>query len=369
MYIELRKDIVEKAEQNETSCIDVLNALYWAYKHGKHFIYLPFNVCKAIYESKLSDDIKNKFKEIAKQTSFIGELNTLICVKAVITTESCESSDSQKIVNINPLQLNDFVIHEETHLLTENLCDASFFEYLTEYYKRENRKKLKRIAFKYFPLQGGGDTICKVMEKEIELKEHFCLAIVDSDKKYIDCGYGETCKKLKRVMERKPFNCFMYNMENVREIENLIPYKVIESCADYKSNPIVNNGITFDMSYFDMKDGLKVKDINNEKVYKYWHKTFQDKYSNIADKIDYYKRIFNCKRRVKNKKGKYENLTNGTIIQGFGSSLLENIMKNDKEHRLYKVDENDLSESQKTEWNTIGKYILAWCCSGYIHRV
>ena len=81
---------------------------------------------------------------------------------------------------------------------------------------------------------GGGVTIEKVLHGEIKREQHFCLALADSDKKWDgDTNVGDTAQKMLDLMKNEnPFNCKLYVMSKVREIENLIPRKFVEKFGD-----------------------------------------------------------------------------------------------------------------------------------------
>ena len=92
----------------------------------------------------------------------------------------------------------------------DNLDNQKSFEladFCIEFYKRQKSIKCETL---FYPLQGGGDPIDKVYDLEVHIKQHFCIAITDSDKLYPNASVGQTASKILRV-DRKttPFNCFI----------------------------------------------------------------------------------------------------------------------------------------------------------------
>ena len=188
---------------------------------------------------------------------------------------------------------------------------------------------------------GGGSTIGQVIKQEVELKQHFAFAITDSDKKYPTCNKkGDTCRSVEKELRKKPFNCGHYIMQNVMEVENLLPLSVI--LENKKLNvKNIKRCILKDWSFFDMKEGLCTS--NDPEFYKYWNENIN--YSCILN-------IFEtaCKNGSKE-----------CIIEGFGEKVLINFLKlMEKKTTIFK--DEDLSDNQKKEWENIGKHLISWCC-------
>lgn len=179
MLIEFCKDIAEDACNGNQRALQVLDYLLMAHRLGKHLIFFPHEVATILARSGMNDSIRRECISIGKQTSSIGALSHRISIKLVVTQNEYAPGENQKVIQFNPYSNNSFELYEETHLLTENLLDADFYLALVSYYKR--KAKVNSVNVCFFPLQGGGDTINLVMEKEIMLGHHLCIAIVDSD--------------------------------------------------------------------------------------------------------------------------------------------------------------------------------------------
>lgn len=356
MLIEICEDIVLAAEKNKKSAISVLEKISFAYKYGKHIIYVKYPLLIRITKiQNLSKTVRNLYSELKSKNTFLGSIYNAVNLKTKITY-SYSSRREQDLIIINPDEYDSFEFYEETHLLVENLIDSRFFNFCIEFYKRQKSIKCETL---FYPLQGGGDPIDKVYDLEVRIKQHFCIAITDSDKLYPDANVGQTASKILKV-DRKaiPFNCFLYIMSELREIENLIPFRIIKLNKNYKHFDIIKNNLNFNFSYFDFKDGLKIAKIYNKDCFNYWksniclsNSQFIQKFQDIEDSI-------NCFE-----KEEYENYwVKDNVINGFGNNLLECCLKHYSQD-LKTVTIKDLTEEQLKEWTSIGKVLFEWSCS------
>lgn len=361
MLIEICEDVVVLAETNDSDSIAVLDKIAMAHKYGKHFVYAPFplliRICKM---QSLNKSTRRIYSDIKKHCASSGTLVSGIGFRAKVTVASPPASTSVYYIQFNPKLVSGFELYEETHLLAENLSDCSFFEYIVEYYKRSMGINCP-VCF--YPMQGGGDTIKMVYLNEIQLGQHFCLAIMDSDKKYPEGALGNTCKGLKRIhKQHNPFHCFYYIMENIREVENLIPLSVVKSYNNNSDKQIFRDNIEVDLSFFDMKEGLLSCKIAGD-IYTYWA-TQLSVYTELNKQLSECNGcVSHCNPRPKENDCE-EVCDRRRIIEGFGSKLLDNLhWDNDSKERLKNVEEHHLSSAQKTEWGAIGKLIFEWCCA------
>lgn len=361
MLIEICEDVVVLAETNDSDSIAVLDKIAMAHKYGKHFVYAPFplliRICKM---QSLNKSTRRIYSDIKKHCASSGTLVSGIGFRIKVTVASPPASTSVYYIQFNPKLVSGFELYEETHLLAENLSDCSFFEYIVEYYKRSMGINCP-VCF--YPMLGGGDTIKMVYLNEIKLGRHFCLAIMDSDKKYPQGVLGNTCKGLKKIHKQyNPFHCFYYIMEKTREVENLIPLSVVKLYSNNSDKQIFRDNIEVDLSFFDMKEGLLSCKIVGD-IYTYWASQLS-----AYEKLD--KKLFECNECVAHYDPRpvekdCEALCGcRCIIEGFGSKLLDNLHRdNDSKERLKNVEEHHLSSAQKAEWHTIGKLIFEWCCA------
>lgn len=108
----------------------------------------------------------------------------------------------------------------------------------------------------------GGSAVAESLEQIVKGGDRFCLCIVDSDKKCADDIDGGTYKAiLNKHLTPQPFYS-VYKL-NVHEIENLIPFCLIDSFIKEEQprkfakrlKLIDNNGDL--LKYYDVKDGIK----------------------------------------------------------------------------------------------------------------
>lgn len=361
MLIEICEDVVTLAESGDSDSIAVLEKAAIAYKYGKHFVYASFPLLNKICKMELLDkSIRKIYSDIKKHCASSGTLASGIGFRVKVTIASPPANASVSYIQFNPKLMPDFELYEETHLLAENLLDCFFFEYIVEYYKR-----LMGINFPicFYPMQGGGDTIKMVYLNEIQLGKHFCLTIMDSDKKYPHDVLGSTCKGVKKVHKKyNPFHCSYYIMENVREVENLIPLSVVKLNNIYSNKQIFRDNINADFSFFDMKEGLISCKITKD-ICNYWT-------SQQLSNTKLQQQLLECSGCVSNSSPKpkekdcEEVCERRCIIEGFGSKLLSNLHGNStSKERLKNVERKDLTNVQETEWYVIGKLIFEWCCA------
>lgn len=113
-------------------------------------------------------------------------------------------------------------------LIAENANDATFYEALTREIVGTDpnlSRTLAALRLKYLSMPGGGQTIAQVYSQEKQAKEHFCLAIADSDVRYAGGHMGDTARNLLRVdspPNQREWNARIYVIP-VRAVENLFP--------------------------------------------------------------------------------------------------------------------------------------------------
>nr|WP_311147343.1 hypothetical protein [Prevotella pallens] len=341
MLIKVEKDFVDKVFQGkEEKFVNVLRRLLWAIQFGKHIVFFEVSDYKRLIKCSLLGNIEkallNKVQDKNYQIkAIISEVN-IICY---ITTKEKTRREDENIY-INPTEYLSFNFEEETHLITENLSDARFFiKYILSNYQRNN--KIRNVATNFFGLMGGGSTIGQVIKQEVELKQHFAFAITDSDKKYPTCNKkGDTCKSVEKELRKKPFNCGHYIMQNVMEVENLLPLSVILEDKELNVKNI-KRCILKDWSFFDMKKGLY--NSKEPEFYKYWYENINDLCIQNTFKTDYKTGLEKC------------------IIEGLGENVFSNFLKL-MEKKTTIFEDKDLSDNQKKEWENIGKHLISWCC-------
>lgn len=358
MLIEIGKDVVERALNNDSLALDVLRDLAFGFKKCCHVIYTDRKFLDNIEQiDGLSKEEKRVYKIVGqKMTSYMNFYRSF-AFHAYVTFDKTTTMTSNMAI-INPSEVKDFEWYTRTHLLTENLTDASFYEYVVAYYMRKN--KINGFKKESQNIPGGGNTTVQYCKSQIKDKKQFCLAIVDSDLKYKGGSLKETSSKVKECINNiQPFNCQYYVIEDLAEIENMIPFQIISSISQYKNNQIIKGGLQFCQDYFDFKKGLTTDELINEEFYKYWITEIKHLKSISEIVEDYRNKAVKCGSRVA-----YEKEKQTTLIEGFGEKLLITIMdSNEAKAALRDVMDKDLSPSQNLVWYNMGQIIFEWCCA------
>lgn len=291
MLIEIGEDIVNYAKIGDGDAVEALQKLAYASKYGKHVVFASIPMLQQITHDikKLDEASISIYKKVRDKAYKLQALRQKIKISAIVTFTKPQN---QNLLWIDPKSNKDFELYEETHLLSENLLDITFYIYVSKYYQSTN--KLSKHLICFYPLQGGGNTIKDVYKREVELKQHFCLAIMDSDKKYPHDQCGQTSKELEQIHNtQNPFNCAYYIMNDVCEIENLLPQCLIAVCDRNNKRKIFQLDPPLDLSYFDMKKGLVPCQIKDENAYEYWLEKLA-KFEELKNKLE------NCRECLEN---------------------------------------------------------------------
>lgn len=377
MYIEIKEDIIkdaiDKKKQEVNESLDLLLLMALCAKQGKHIVSVPCLLTSANLSQELSVMIgKSNFAALNYYNRLrykYGAVMEHLSIKCVISYEQQNLFD-ERIIWIMPCKNARLEPWIETHILTENLADSSFYVHLAYYYANtfifQGKAKTSDFTFCFYPLMGGGVTIDKVLQVEIERQQHFCLVLVDSDRKRSgDTGYGETAQNVIDTIEKyKPFNCRHYVMQKVREIENLIPQKFVMQHGDKNGFLGIFN---HDASFYDMKVGLGLGELWHCENFRYWRDMLGD--SSIFQDYN------SIRQQCQNKKA-YDAAIKGKepLKRGFGNNLLSLVigdidyLKDIKKfkpkinHALYQVTPQDLTPAQQEEWKSIGQLMFSWTC-------
>ena len=355
MLIEIDKSVLDEAQKGNQLAFNVLNDLAIAQRKEYHALWCERKVLDGIKKlpiEKLGDSIKI-YDGVQKGITLRKKILEIVSTKAVVTFNGPTRRENN-IIYIKPSSKESFSFYI-TSLLTENINDGEIFEYIAKWYLR--KIDLEHPVFcKIDKQMGGGNPLSDVYKEYAEnKKDRFCLCIADSDikadvNKLLDNKlinesqkptYGKTYKNVFEYdSKNNPFNCACYCFENVLEIENLIPFCIIENDNNYKHEvaAIKSANIT-DLSYYDFKKGLSISTIESSKPYikAYWKKII------------------------------FKNQSIPTI-NGFGDKLLSFVLENHHE-QLSQIDDNMLTPAQLKEYEEIGKRVCSWCCTMSVPRV
>lgn len=367
MYIKVGKDIIEKAIEDRNAlynpCLTVLRALTVSIVNCCHIVDVPCLEEKEIQEglavvmSQREIDILRAFYLSTGRNERHKLTETLTTLAELTTQKKCVIRGKNVLV-INPNVNSKFKFYSETILLTENIMDSRFFDHLFRYYKK--KVGIKQCSSSYYPVMGGGATTCKALEYEASEPKHFCLAIVDSDKRWPNCEIGSTAKDVMSVIKRHiPINCKAYVMKRVREIENLIPFHILKEHTSYKQEYGLLLDNAHDAEHYDIKKGLNVSDLFDNEERDYWAAIFPTHNFGIANQL---RRQHPDKKNYQQEARRLGRQEAVIVDISWGSKVLEDIVSTNG-HMLDGVKEEQLTRAQKREWFKIGKEIFNWTCS------
>lgn len=382
MYIKITGDIIDKVYEKNQQCIQLIKLLDWTIIQGKHLVFGEKKDLDRIIGLKLGVEF-NGFKYVLSQYSIIGSMvNKLKWHAEFSLTKQSYRDNEHKTIYIKIDDLPQFDVYKETHLLCENLNDIYFYEYVLDFYKKTQQID---VTNKYYPILGGGSTTHKVYESEILKRNAFVVCIADSDKKSPKGALGETAKAIERVdTKEKPFNAIFYHLQNVTEVENLIPIDIYAkyiytNTADEQRQKLEtitdlgNIDIQF-LDFFDMKKGIAIKNIltddENAKYQKTIAKSIHADVEEICDKnnqcIEEIMKAISDIEGVKNMKidiDKYVKAS-GVLVCGLGDNILEHILKfqTDDLEKLHTNSPNSIRLSQSEEYKNIGELLCDWTC-------
>lgn len=356
MYLKINEDIIEAAvARNDERAIEVLTQVAFAIRYGKHAVEItPRDVARLLDRKNLfSRNELAAFNMVGRVYYKLNGFVSRLSIFAVVTFEH-ETERIDNTIYINPNEQNHFELYEETHLLAENIEDIELFSYMISYFQRKERIPMCKVNF--YKMMGGGHTTGDFMEYENILKQHFCFSVVDSDFHYEDDNHlGDTAKYIQEKLIGTPFNCGMYYMNSVCEVENLIPWCAIKSNPVFRNHTLIKYNGQLELSFYDLKDGVHVQYLYSDISYNYWDRVFPVSLRRIPFRTIKADRKRYTKEKFKQKYG------DRTIGEGFGTKLLPQSLKIMRDSKKLYTDE-DLSSAQQKEWNLIGKEIFAWCC-------
>lgn len=358
MLIEIDISVADSAIQGNDDSIRTLQLLATSQSMGFHIIWANRSTLKKIISlSCLSDHDINIYRSILNKYVIVSSSYSKIGFRLLISTSLSTGIYPNQIV-LNPLQNSCFNYVNRTRLLAENLLDTTLFNYIGGFYLRESGLE-NAIDLAFDSDLGGGDTTHTKYSDYANKKEILCICILDGDRKYDDVNapFGDTYKKVKKTHNKiNPFNCICYGTEKLREVENLIPNFLFLTDTNYKNKQVVKKGLSFDYSFFDLKEGLKYKSITDCNLLDYW-KNNLNPYNSLIKEIETAEELMKLDLPAYKKVFEKD-----VFIEGFGSKLLEYILSSYPD-KLELITKEMLTSSQLYEWEIIGKYIVQWCCA------
>ena len=267
MLIVLEDDVFDEIENAKSSYDDVIQAvdrLFDGMYMGKHLVFTKLNNLNKIKNNSLFSPRTIDFTQwISRKYSQIYSCKDLVEAYISVSTKYKKVARN-KTKNFIEVPIKFVIDISATKLLTENESDAKFYEMLAKYVFNKKGKGYCTFKYEKESYHGGNgfDTIVQVAEND-----GFALILVDSDMDYPEGKHGTTYKKVneayKNIKDKIPVEMVVLP---VREKENLIPASIYNRISDcglvkvisdkFSDNEVITN-------FFDIKDGVKYKKINN----------------------------------------------------------------------------------------------------------
>ena len=381
MYLKLTENIVDEAIAGNQHAHYILRQLNICVMLGTHFVFAHVKALDKIAANFAEDypylrKIREKYYVLGSQAAMIDWH-----VEFDLNHADSYVDKAARTIYISKIDAQHKSFYEETHLVAENLLDIDFYEAVLQVYKNMTAK---RVHHRYYPILGGGATTARVMESEIKHRKSFVICIVDSDKHYLGDSVGATAQTVKSYLDKKacPFAQY-YVMQEVTEVENLIPMKVYAQYAADKKDPDLLSRLSVLqkigahswelLNYFDFKEGIThhmLQDASGRAHYVRCInivdpamgtsiKSNDDAITALQGKL----RSMGLVDATLIEKTSTEAARNMKYIHGLGTKILDNILR-DKSYLLYDIKKEDLSLAQLNEFMAIGSFLLDWTCSG-----
>lgn len=381
MYFKITREIINQAYNNNIQCIQLIKLLDWTILQGKHIVFAEKEELKNIVGLKTNDIISAElhgFNYVLSQYPTIGAIVDQLKWHAEFSMNAVSSRDLQThTIYININDIPRFDVCKETHLLCENLADINFYRYVLKYYQKINNLSIRT---NYYPILGGGSTTAKVYSAEINEKKALVLCFVDSDQKSPTGTLGDTARATQKVDKQKPFNAFLYVLNEVLEVENLIPLKIynhyINTLHDDEAkrkidciNELGHNNQQY-LNFLDMKKGITLRTLIGTDTSVTYQQDIANhvcpdwaKKNNILDmeiQSIFKSPIFLHHTKIKPMVEKYLK-SQESIVCGLGENILENVLANEIDS-LNNIQREDLRSGQLIEYNNIGELLCNWTC-------
>ncbi|MCY9068482.1 hypothetical protein D3797_020015 [Bacillus subtilis] len=344
MLIKIDESIVDYIERErckpEDSTIVALNNLAKAHQEGNHIVIASVSTLeKIINYTVLDNSTIFIYKSILSKVSTLGAYQKVLSdyIITSITKEIKVETSNEKNIYYVPIDyFQKYQRLNKTVLICENPVDYKFYLGLAKKYLKSETDY--NLDLSYSMANGGGDTTHQVLEHHMKENE-IILIVSDSDKKYSTDNYGETQKKIQKVYNENKRKCICYLINlDVREMENLVSpslYMLSEGSEgrnklDFMLNIENDEGLVETLRYFDWKDGIRYKNLNNKNILEYFKPVIEiySAFQSISVSIDDYPVI-------------QKNNREEVLIPGFGSKITERfthyVLNDGLEERLAKM--------------------------------
>lgn len=280
--------------------------------------------------------------------------------------EVIKNEQGQEIIKLPLTKVAGADFTEKVIFLAENRDDILFYKVLGRHYMKKKRIGVVNVDFEC--QGGGGSTIGVTLAEHIRDEKRFCLCIVDSDRKCEQDSPGSTMQGVSDVIEGIPQVLFEAILLEIHEIENLIPFGILDKIIEVKN--LDEQGLKF-LKYLIMKDSTKTspalffdlkKGIQKKSYFLNPEATEEQKRK--------YRKMENFRLYWKNYIEDFgvkldENLEGETIVSGICEKVLKDTLKIfDEIQQEGGVGRIEPDPHLIELWDQIGEKIFCWGCVG-----
>lgn len=381
MLFILSEQIAHRAlDEHIEESLRVMNSLEACLKYGKHMVFAHYSVLEYI-QQKAPKDYPNIVSILSSYSTIGSAARQMSWHAEFIVDQPSYRDEEHHVVYINETELPRFELVKETHLIGEHLKDVQYIVHIMRYYQREH--ELKPMT-RYYPLLGGGSSIAHVYENEIKEGHAFVLCVTDGDKKYPTDEIGATGMNVqeKDKSYHKPFHAYYYNMQDVTEMENLIPWRIIEKYAKESKDPEIFKRLKIIkqikdvneayLSYFDYKEGISKTKETETSLLEYQMNIMKAIDPQVATRMKKDEEQWQIQKQQFIESGLANDVKEAEkiiiyirkktkYIPGICENILENVILNYSDE-LSNIQKSDLNLDQLNEYERIGELAYSWTC-------
>lgn len=373
MWIELPDEIIENINKI-TNPLDkkiiIIDTLFTSMIKCQHIIFGSETLLKYLESCELiSPTNRNFIQWIRQQYIYVYECYEILPYKINVILQG---DTIKRVGDVFHVPLKFLYEVRETKLLSENENDALLFQNIfTQVNKYKKLSPYFSIRFENDSFHGG-NAPSKLNQAACE--ERIMVCLLDSDKLYANGKRGDTYRGANTVYKRIKNDHIMHMKElNVREKENLIPPRlylcVTENCKvllEILDDLVERENI---IKYFDLKDGVKFKNITDEK----WMNNYKEIFDKCNEKNIYNEPPEEMEERdnflcIKGIGAKLCDMVNATILEPserYVDYMEQHSISEDKRILVtdirYKV-MDVLPEYLRIEWEEIFELLFSWGC-------
>ena len=276
-----------------------------------------------------------------------------------IIREKQHTVGAVRVISVN--QAINYRLNNQCILLGESLYDCNFYRLLATRYMYLNRKTIRGVCPALADEIGGGDSMSKSLEKCVRNNHNLILCLTDSDIKYDRSrkygaapSIGNTARFLETSKEclvnEGLGNLFeLYRLE-VHEVENLIPFAVLDAVANTTIKEMIP-GIAYlrklkaanlinAILFYDFKKGNNLDALRQE---------CQDPNTKKKPELAYWEEI--------------AQQIGDESAPGLSEHVLSKSIEYMRKSGYIYSDADELDDHLVVYWNTIGKKVFSWGCA------